>query len=325
MKLMGGEVEYNDNGIFKAVTDCGRSSLRLILENGFRSKKILLPDYLCGIIIDTLKAYKTPYAFYRVKEDLTIDWASVKRQNFDVLYVIDYFGQRQVLNNAVIGKRWVIIDQVFDPLLTPPSRINNWMVFNSLRKVTVLSDGSLLAASKLLDQFKLSHSGEFASLKYKAKQLKYHFLHHKQGSEQVYLDVFKKAEQALDRQKFIGAVSQQSLQIWPSVFAHLPEEQLIRRRNFKILSKHLKLWQLSLKPSFVSFFVLSVDDRDGLREYLRGHRCYLPVHWPPIKECSNALYDRVISIPVDSRYAPKDIEHVAMLIKRFMTKRGKHV
>ena len=64
------------------------------MQSGFRDKSFLLPDFLCGIIPRVLEESGVRIGFYHVGPNLEIDAASVSAQNFDVLYVIDFFSKR---------------------------------------------------------------------------------------------------------------------------------------------------------------------------------------------------------------------------------------
>src|SRR5690606_23478901 len=92
----GGEPAWcADERTVSYLTDSGRSSIRLILLSGFERKRFLLPDFICEVVPRLFDELRVPYSFYRVREDLTVDPASVASLSFDVLYVVDYFGQRQ--------------------------------------------------------------------------------------------------------------------------------------------------------------------------------------------------------------------------------------
>ena len=65
-KPFGGESPLNSQGCYYAMVHSGRAALRLLLKNSLNKKRILLPDYLCGVIVDVMRQYKVPFDFYHI-------------------------------------------------------------------------------------------------------------------------------------------------------------------------------------------------------------------------------------------------------------------
>ena len=318
-KPMGGEAEVGQDQLYYAITDTGRSSLRLILESGLKDKKFLIPDYLCEVILNILKEFKVAYEFYRVNEDLSSDLKEIKDKKFDVLYVINYFGQRNALLDKVSADKIVIEDNVFSPVVEKNNRIKQWIGFNSLRKISFLADGSLLCSTlPLKPDAVFDQTPPFSVLKYKAKGMKFDYLNKGSYSEEDYVKIFKEAEGMLDRQVEIYNASKQSIFHLLDLYRRLEKENDIKKKNRAVLDKYLRGYKIKLNPEYLSYYVLSVDRRDGLRKFLTEHKVFLAVHWPRIEGIKNNLYERVISIPMDSRYQKSDMERVAKLILKFL-------
>lgn len=305
-------------GVHTYLTDSGRSSLRLILRSGFAGRRFLLPDYLCGVIARVFEEMDVPHAYYRTAPDLGIDEASLRGQQFDVLYVIDYFGARQQFRHLLAPHQWVVEDAVFLPGVEPPEGLGNWIGFNSYRKISPLADGSLVrSAVPLAGELLERTPAPFAAAKYLAKRTKYEYLREGAHSEALYLAQFAAAEAMADRQSAIFPISGASLYNLLGFHRGLAEEYSVRARNFRFLADRLGRLGLALRPEYPCLFVLDVDRRDALREFLRAQQIFLPVHWPRPGALANPLYDRVISIPVDSRYDEDDLERVAAAIEAY--------
>lgn len=43
---------------------------------------------------------------------------------------------------------------------------------------------------------------------------------------------------------------------------------------------------------------------------------YLAIHWPAIEQSENNLSDKLLSLPLDSRYTKEDIERMCNIINR---------
>ena len=159
----------------------------------------------------------------------------------------------------------------------------------------------------------------YIGFKYRAKQLKYHYLQSGNGLAKNYLELFQKGEELLDRQREIFSVSSRGLSRFIDFNRSLEKEGRIRRENYRILDKILKKFSIRIQAEFYSFYVLDVSRRDALRQYLFKNNVFLPIHWPRFSQTHNQLYDRVLSIPLDSRYNPHDMKFVARKIKEFLT------
>lgn len=101
-KVIGGEKEVERDNLYHYTTDSGRSSIRLILQSGLESKKFLVPNFLCEVILDVLEEFKVDYTLYNVEKDLTTNLSDYDLDEFEVLFVIDYFGKE----NEILSNLW---------------------------------------------------------------------------------------------------------------------------------------------------------------------------------------------------------------------------
>ena len=319
MKLIGGEIDYRCDGLYTYFTDSGRSSLRLILQSGLRDKKFLLPNYLCKIIPIVFDQLGVNYSYYEVAPDLSINIADIQKRKFDVLYFIDYFGNRQSVYEIQLTKDvWFLEDCVFSPVVDPPAFVPNWIGFNSFRKISHLADGSIIKSSiELAEELINVSEPSFSQLKYRAKRMKYEYLHDGRFTEEEYLQLFNQGERSIDAQKEIFPVSRRSLANLLEFYRNIGKEYEVRANNYRVLDKLISHFKVGLNTEYYTLYPLSVDRRDELRNHLFSQRIFLPVHWPRIAGLENILYDRTISIPVDSRYDESDMIRVANAINLF--------
>jgi len=309
MRPIGGEPElFLKENIF--YTDSGRSSIRVFFKN--IQGKVLIPDFLCEVISETLKKENIEYDYYHINEDLSIDFNTVK--NFDILYVINYFGIKQKID-INLDNKYLIEDNVFFYDFENKG-FKNWFSFNSYRKVTHLADGSLIKTN--LDiKFKQENRNLFSDSKYKAKKIKYDFIFNNKWLERDYLKLFKKAESILDNQGEIFSISDKSIYLL-SLY-NVKYYQDIRKKRFEKLLNELGDFCINKNPEFYSFFVIKIDNRDKFRKMLFQKNIFLPIHWPN-NEVDNVLYDKVISIPLFENYDEKDFEYLIASIKEVLYK-----
>ena len=69
----------------KIYTNNGRTATVYALQNGIKPKKgdiILVPDYLCISVINSLEVTEGEFRFYHVRADLTIDLEDLERKKY---------------------------------------------------------------------------------------------------------------------------------------------------------------------------------------------------------------------------------------------------
>jgi len=329
IKPIGGEAEYEATH-FEAITQTGRSSLRLIIESAkLQGKHIALPDYLCKIIVDIFKEYQSIIHFYPITQDLSPDFSALTEQ-FDVLYIINYFGMDfgKWLTLPLKDGHTVIIDDVFYPIPRMIETATACYAFNSLRKISKLADGSLIMANRPL-QLELITSAtdsQFSAQKYSAKALKHQFIHQHikpqiHLSELQYLAEFKQAEQLLDSQKSIVAASMQSQIMAMRFYRQLQDNAQTRQQNYLCLKHLLTKKLVPIDTDFYSFAVFKHTQKNELKQFLASQSIYLPTHWPVLENDSlkaiNAISVNWLSIPLDTRYTVQDMERLSKVILDF--------
>ena len=60
-----------------------------------RNDKIMMPEYICDVLLDPLKKLGVKPIFYRIKDNFTTDWHSIKKNyqnSVKALVVLNYFG-----------------------------------------------------------------------------------------------------------------------------------------------------------------------------------------------------------------------------------------
>ena len=316
MRPIGGEIESNSIEENIYFTDSGRSSLRLFFKSGFSDKKVLLPNYFCEVIEDVLKSENINYEFYNITEDLRVDVNSIENKQFDILYLINYFGIIQNIESLNLSEKIIIEDNVFSFDFKNNGNYKQWYGFNSFRKISSLSDGSLIKTNLSIDATLIvNKEADFVKTKDEAKHLKYQFIFDKLGDEQTYLTKFKKAENLLDEQNSIYSISNKSLYKLTNINQQVEQEVL--KKRYQILSKFFDSYSLKLEQKEYSFFILKLEKRDELRKLLINKNIFLPIHWPQSSQ-ENNLYSKLISIPLFSNYSDKEFKYMIGSIKEFL-------
>lgn len=325
---IGGEQELRDKHFFSEVTNSGRSSLRLIIENaGLAEKHILVPNFLCEVILDVLKEYRITYSFYDVDETLNYQMPA-NINEYDAVYFINYFGFKlPSLKRALpLCTQPVIVDDVFSPYPSVVSEsVNTWYSFNSLRKISPVADFSLVYSSQPIKKARVRCLDDFAADKYQAKQLKSRFLQSGEGDESEYLNLFSSAESLLDDSVGIFEPSSRSVIEAIEFYAGLETERLARKANFDLAKSLLPAdISLGLNSDFYSYLPILIEGRNDVRRQLMDSNVFLAIHWPDIDGVENVLSGRILSLPLDSRYSVEEIKQLCIQIKQVLKQPGIH-
>ncbi len=321
MQYIGGELEVEDKRVNTFFTHSARASTRLFCRN-FPNKKILIPDFLCYIVVEVLEEENMDFDYYHVDENLKIDLTSLEDKEYDVLYTINYFGQKHDnLKNFNFNNIILLQDNVFDINLHNEFQAKYWFAFNSFRKPIELADGSLIKTNLNINNMINYKEAEFVNEKYKAKDMKYKFLHHHIGNKEDHVTQFGYAEKLLNDEKEIRIMSNQSLGLLMDFWENYANEQNRREENYRFLFKKLESIAIKLEADFYSFFVIKVENREELKKYLFTKNIFLPSHWTYFGAVENSLYDKVVSIPVFSKYSLNDLNYIVEHIQDFLDHR----
>lgn len=316
MHHVGGEQELAQQAHFSELTNSGRSSLRWIIESAqLESKRLLLPDFLCEVILDVLAEYNIDVDFYSVDSQLGYQLPD-DLSHYDALYLIKYFGATTASFELAITtfKQCIIVDDVFSPYPQVLDIRQSWYSFNSLRKISAVADFSMLYSNQPLKSLNVSPLAEFAALKYQAKQYKYAYFNAAEGEEQSYLSLFNQGESCLDEHKGISSPSSRSVLESITFYQHLDSERALRRKNYAVVCEILSEYSLPIQSDCYSFAPILLPNRDAVRRRLMGHNIFLAVHWPEATMVTNKLSHAILSIPLDSRYNENDIREICQYI-----------
>lgn len=315
MRPIGGEIEKQKIEYSSFFTDSGRSSLRLFFRSAdYKYKKVLIPNFLCDIVVDVLKEEEVDYDFYIVNETLNIDIESVESKDFDILYVIHYFGA--ITNvNLPLDNKILIEDYVFHYQFENRLKHPRWFAFNSFRKISAVTDGSHIKTNMNVNKRNIEEAeAPFVALKKKAKEVKYDYVYIGKFSENLYLDFFEKGEREIDSQNKIFTISNQSLSYLLGIDGYTIQKK--RAERYKILNS-LFSNKIEINPKEFSFFLLNLKDRDDVRTKLRRKNIFLPIHWGS-KYVKNSLSNKVLSVPLFENIPDEVFSYLVTNLKDFV-------
>ena len=108
-----------------------------------KNDEIMLPEYICDILLDPLKDLGIKPIFYQINEDFTTDWKSLKKKykrSVKALVVVNYFGfEEEKKNFSIFCKKnnLFLIEDDCHSFRNNVKKINNYsdIIFYSIRKI----------------------------------------------------------------------------------------------------------------------------------------------------------------------------------------------
>ena len=78
----------------------GRTALKygIIILGLKRDDEVLIPEYICDVVLQPFNQLGIQYSFFHVNEDLSVDWLDIKKKinnNTKAIIMVNYFGQPQ--------------------------------------------------------------------------------------------------------------------------------------------------------------------------------------------------------------------------------------
>jgi dTDP-4-amino-4,6-dideoxygalactose transaminase len=320
------------------LTQSGRAAIRAALyrissQRG-RSKRFLVPNYLCDATLQPFEELGLEFDVYPVSQSLTIDWnyvaAALDSGKYCGLLLIRYFGSSIHSDPPPkFFEQWpdlAVIEDLAQAFLTRNVGNLGRYVIYSMRKWIGLPDGgAVVIRDNRSDSIVMENpTYDLLSERLLAFELRRLYRAGFLKSKRRYLIKFREAEQilALDRHG-VAPISFLSEQILRT--ANLKQNSLARRRNFSFLRSHLPetefLAPLPLKWGAGDVplgFPIVCHRRNWLRRELTSRGIYCPIHW----SLPNAVLDgvgkkdalilsrHILTLPCDQRYTESDMGHL---------------
>lgn len=329
------------------LTSLGRGAITLLLdgiEKRVRSKKALLPSYVCNSVLDPFLVKGYSCYFYHVNSKLEPVFDSLSEKvlaEVDVFLHLGYFGFPTNKNIAQIAPKikkqgTFVVEDLSHTLFFEGERpAHNHFGFGSIRKWTGMPSGGFLSSDQpIVLNHNLPINNTYVPLREKAlfKKSEY-FKTNKTSLKEESLGLFRSAQKLMDSDFRTYQIDDLSMQIINNLdVASLKSK---RRNNFSILLEGLVDIDLvepvfkNLPDNVVPLFfpVYCHTDRATLRAFLNENQIYCPIHWPAPKSLtlnkypvSDRIYNTILSIPCDQRYDEPDMLRIVESLKSYKKK-----
>lgn len=310
MKSIGGyfELELNRGKHYheKAMQlNLGRNAIHYILNTNIY-KKIFIPHYTCEVVFNAIKKHKINISYYDVDQNFEpiFDISNIER---DTAFLYNnYFGIKDKYIESLSGKEINLIIDNAQSFFSKP--LPNTHTFYSPRKFLGVPDGAYLYTDN--KDFELEKDISFERCLHLLMRIDL-------GAESSY-ELYKKNESRLGnvQLKHMSCLTSQLLR-------NIEYEKVAtaRRRNFNflhsILNKDNQLDFDLLEKSVPLTYPFKVSNANKIREKLTFNKIFTPIYWPEFFNKKKHIYEQIkniIFIPIDQRYAIKELERIVQLI-----------
>lgn len=334
--------QFNCKGEDYVWLSTGRSAIRFVIQTIEKrcpvAKRVaVLPSFTCDTVFEPfLKAgYKVFY--YPVEMDLTTQSEAIRQAVYEhdasIVLFHRYYGF-DTLDSQIncfcdemsqMGK--FTIEDCTQCLYSDFERSNADFTIGSIRKWTGTPDGGFAVCRDGVFEFKPQKTDkQLETAKVKASYAKYRYLFENAGDKSEMLAMYRYAEDILDVQTDIYAISDTSLKIQANLNVDILKRK--RRENFNVLSTCLKahirpLFPLINGPEVPLYFPIFIKDRASLQRHLVQNAIYAPIVWPKsefqpeVDKGAENAYQHLLCIPIDQRYDAEDMNRIADVINNF--------
>lgn len=331
----------------KIYTGNGRTATSYILFNALHLTEedvILLPDYLCVSVINSLEVCPAKFRFYRVKRDLTVDLCDLKSKLDDrvrVLYVIHYFGIPQPREVAAemlkLSREYklTLIEDLTQTLYTADEgRIGfgDYLVA-STRKWMPVTDGGLLAVKDGIDCPETPLKDAYDEAVYRQlliSVMRDYYDAHPEADISYYLQLEREANKA----RYLDFTPRKMTELASRILFNMDHERSVRKRreNYSYLYEHLKDVEglelaggpLDTENKYVPFgFVVLVENRGDFYDYLAKNQIIGEIQWVLPEEYytpgedAKYLSEHNVMLQCDQRYGEEEMAFVVRKIKEY--------
>lgn len=307
----------------------GRRALAWLLST-HPFHRVLLPSFLCDSVANTFIDANIQLCFYQISRQFEIDPDEIKailesNPGIDCFYLMHYFGRLQAQDvlkqlQRICRERDIrIVEDAVHSFFTKALTIGDYGL-TSLRKWAPIPGGGLLYAKKAFpcEISEQEESSYFEELSLSAYLLKDLHLHDFTKLRTTYMNLFAASEYELDyydRGYAVSALSQRLIQSLDNRKMAAARKANARELAYLIHKKDIRVLFQNYEGDFVPFFFpIFVPNREPFMQGLRKAGVAPDVHWrflstrAPESEIDNYLSRHIISLPVDQRYTPHDME-----------------
>lgn len=316
-------VPWADSGEPISYVESGRQAISLLVSTlaAQGRNRVLMPNHYCDSMIEPFIRAGWVIDFCEVGKDWTIapPLMSLKHPGQTLIFSLAFFGVTEspdwveFLRDASTRGALVMSDESHR-VLGKGLALADFRVA-SLRKMLPVPDGAFLVGLEASDL----PGGRQGHLRAGAMRAKSHVL--RLGEQHDYLSLFHEAEEETKRCTTPSRMSTQALFLVERLDYDFMQQRRVANARFLTASLGSGFIRVSNGHAPVaSHAVLSTHDVPALRKFLVSRKIFPPIHWPApdlAPRPSGPWRNDVVSIPIDHRYSPDDIDRVVAAVREF--------
>lgn len=332
---------FGIQGTNVAWTSTGRSAIKtalmsIITRQPNVQRKALLPAFTCHSVIEPflqmdfeVNYMPLSHHLHTTAYELT---EAVHRTHSKVVLFHPYFGFHTLtdIDDAIENLRKegvVFIEDCTQCLYSTWKKSDADYHTGSIRKWLGTPDGGFVVCREgQIEHHPTEYDKTLEQAKVQACEAKYAYMERNEGVKADFLHQYGEAEDILGSQTRIYTICPTSR----TMQANLDVEFLKRRRrtNYRYLAERLSNRLELVFPTLPEdvcplYFPIYAEERARLQSYLRENNVFAPVVWPSNdyqKELQGVpanMYQHMLCIPIDQRYALDDMQRITELIERY--------
>jgi hypothetical protein len=290
-----------------------RAAFLALLRAG-KPKRIWMPYYICGSMIESVIQAGIEPVFYHVDCDLHIAEKPILADGEWILYV-NYFGIRDEYANFLLstfGAQRVVIDCSQALFAVPDACL---ATIYSPRKFMGVPDGGFLVSSVPVNQPQQTDEESINRTTHLLKRLAF-------SPEAGYQD-FQRENRSLIGQEPKG-MSDLTRKILSTV--DYGSIRAARKRNFGLLHNHLGRFNLlQIDPGRLAgpLCYPLLTRHKALRDDLIANKVFVAKYWPEILDQAltgdeTFLVEHLVPLPCDQRYGPTEMQRIVDVCLEFL-------
>lgn len=321
---------------------CARDALVLaILQIEKKIKKnikCMLPMYICDSIDSVFDYYGWELNYYPIKKDMQPDEKAfelmLEEVAPEVLFIHGYYGVNNIKAIMPLLRKYqnnggIIIEDITQYIGEKREYIADYYIA-SLRKWAAIPDGGLIVSKDSILYKPISVRSDFVRQKWISLTKKQDYLdmcskQHsdyevQQSIKKEFLDINKNAEEILDNDHNIYAMSNLAIHLWNN--SDIEKTLRIRSENANYLYENISKIKGIISPIKYTgheaplYYPIYVENRDLFQAYMSQRNIYVPVLWPisdlntELIEDTRYIYNHLLGLPCDSRYDKADMKRI---------------
>lgn len=306
---------------------------------------VILPDYVCSTVSDSIIRAGLKVVFYHILPDFDFDineinslmLANTLSDSKPILYLVHYFGKPMNISLINCAKEWIskgyiIFEDITMSIFSKDE--NNFgfgtYIIGSLRKWLPIPDGGFITTinNSLPSIPEYKDVSKYCHHSIQAQELKREYISGGEKDKLLkdnYMNLYKKSIEYLFSDYTIYPVSG----ITENYLSNYSLDSVIIKRlaNYKYFYNRLLEFDfvhpiISLHNGYLPFgMIVEVDNRDELLSFLVSNDVYCNVHWrldhKDMGPEAHKLSSSIMTIPCDQRYCNKDFDRIIEVLKSY--------